>query len=69
MEDKVNREMIILGEFVCVWIMNKYDQKAPYDILKESVVMKKKSRKHDLVLDEGKGLKPWGPAERMKQAT
>jgi hypothetical protein len=31
--------------------------------------MKKKSRKHDLVLDEGKGLKPWGPAERMKQAT
>jgi hypothetical protein len=38
--------------------MNKYDQKAPYDILKESVVMKKKSRKHDLVLDEGKGLKP-----------
>ena len=42
MEDKVNREMIILGEIGSVWILNKYDQKTPYVILKELIIKRKK---------------------------
>ena len=42
MEEKVNREMIILGEMGCVWIMNKYDQKTPFVILKELIIKRKK---------------------------
>ena len=33
----MNREMIILGEIGSVWILNKYDQKTPYEILKDSI--------------------------------
>ena len=42
MEDKVNRKTIILGEIGCVWIMNKYDQKTPFVILKELIIKRKK---------------------------
>jgi hypothetical protein len=42
MEDKVNRKIIILGEIGCVWIMNKYDQKTPFVILKELIIKRKK---------------------------
>ena len=38
----MNREMIILGEMGCVWIMNKYDQKTPYVILKKLIIKRKK---------------------------
>lgn len=37
-EDKMSREVIILEECGCIWIMNKYAWKTPYEILKESTI-------------------------------